>query len=75
VYTNFEQPTKREEEPTQPHNPLNTSSELSERQVSANVVVKAVVFDLVGARSADIGVIISAVRASQRVKVRQLLYE
>jgi hypothetical protein len=33
------------------------------------------VFDLVGARSADIGVIISAVRASQRVKARQLLCE
>jgi hypothetical protein len=57
------------------HDPLNTSSESSERQVSANVVVEAVVFDLVGARSADIGVIISAVRASQRVKVRQLLCE
>jgi hypothetical protein len=39
------------------HNPLNTSSESSERQVSANVVVEAVVFDLVGGRLADIGVI------------------
>ena len=57
------------------HDRLNTSSELSERQVSANVVVEAVVFDLVGARSADIGVIILAVRASQWVKVRQLLCE
>jgi hypothetical protein len=30
------------------HNLLNTLSEASERQVSGNVVVEAVVFDLVG---------------------------
>jgi uncharacterized protein with FMN-binding domain len=49
---------------------------LPERHDSTDVVVKAVVFDdLVGAQSADIGVIISAVQASQRVKVRQLLCE
>ena len=41
------------------HDPLNTLSEASQRQVSADVVVVAVVFDLVGAQSADIGVIIS----------------
>ena len=52
------------------HDLLNTSSESSERQVSADVAVEAVVFDLIGARSADIGVISSAV-----VKVRQLLCE
>ena len=57
------------------HDRLNTSSELSERQVSANVVVDAVVFDLVDVQLADIGVIVSAVRASQHVKVRQLLCE
>ena len=39
--------------------------------VSADVVVEAVVFVLVGARLADIGVIILAVLASQHVKVRQ----
>jgi hypothetical protein len=43
------------------HDPLNTSSESYEHQVSTNVVVEAVLFDLVCARSADIGVIISAV--------------
>ena len=48
---------------------------MSQRQVSANVVVEAVMFDFVGSRSADIGVIISAVRASQCMKVRQLLCE
>ena len=57
------------------HDQLNTSSKASQRQVSANVVVEAVVFDLVGAPSADIGVIISAIQASQRVKARQLLCE
>ena len=57
------------------HDPLNTSSESPERHVYTDVVVKAVVFDLGGARSADIGVIISAVQASQRVKARQLLCE
>ena len=46
---------------TNQHDPLNTSSEASERQVSADVVVEAVVFVLVDARSADTGVIISAV--------------
>jgi hypothetical protein len=41
-----------------PTDPLDTSSEASERQVSGDVVVEVVVFVLVGAQSADIGVII-----------------
>ena len=56
-------------------NPLNTLLEASERQVSGDVVIEAVVFDLVGAQSADIGVNISSVSASLCVKVRQLLCE
>ena len=39
---------------------LDTSLESQENLVSADLVVEAVVFVLVGARSADIGVIISA---------------
>ena len=45
---------------TAPHRPPGTSSEASERLVSDDLVVEAVVFVLVGARLADIGVIISA---------------
>jgi hypothetical protein len=45
---------------TNRHLPLDTSLELPERLVSDDLVVEAVVFVLVGARSADIGVIILA---------------
>jgi hypothetical protein len=41
------------------HLPLDTSLETQENLVSANLVVEAVVFVLVGARSADIDAIIS----------------